>query len=201
MKKTTQILLSLMIVSCLFGNRVFASEPKIPDKKMQEMLKMMQPSEAHKKLEPLVGKWTYTVKYWMGPKDKPMVTTGTAENTLVMGGRFLQQAAHGEAQNGQPAFEGDGMTGYDNVKHEYTTFWVDNMSTGMMMGEGTFDDKSKTMNDKGTFSCPMTGEKNRPYRAKWTLENKDAYKYEFYLTDASTDTEFKAIEIAYKRAM
>ena len=118
------------------------------------------------------------------------------ENKLIFGGRFLQQEAKGQAM-GQP-FEGIGITGYDNVRGEYTSVWLDNMGTGIMVGTLQYDSATKTYAGKGSFSCPITGEKNKAYRDVWKWVDQDNYTYEMYGTTPDGQ-EFKSLEISYKR--
>lgn len=172
--------------------------PGVTPEQMAEAMKLGQPSDAHKKLGAFEGRWNYVGKFWMDPAKKPVVMKGTSENTWILGGRFLQAKATGEAVNGMPAFEGMGLTGYDNVKQQYTSNWYDNMSTGTMTATASFDDKSKTLNEKGSYFCPMEKtEKN--YRAVWKVKGKDTYQYASYMTDAK-GKEVKTMEIEYRRA-
>ena len=41
-------------------------------------------------------------------------------------------------------FKGMGIEGYDNVKKKFVGSWIDNMGTGIMMSEGTYDPATKT---------------------------------------------------------
>ena len=126
--------------------------------------------------------------------------TGTAKESLILGGRFLKQEISGEPlEKGQPPFEGVGFIGYDNIRKEYQTVWFDNMMTGMMRGAGKFDAATGTLSDQGDFSCPTTGETNRWYRTAWTVMDEDHTKYESY-SRASDGREFKSMEILYTRA-
>ena len=97
------------------------------------------------------------MKGWMKPGDKAQESTGTAEHMWVLGGRYLKQDFKG-TWAGQP-FEGTGYTGYDNVRQEYQTMWLDNMATGMMQVSGSFEPGTKTLKQSGHFACPMTNEK------------------------------------------
>ncbi len=172
--------------------------PGVTAEQMAEAMKLGAPSEAHKKLDAFAGKWNYTAKFWMDPKKKPEIMKGTSENTWILGGRFLQAKANGEATKDWPAFEGMGLTGYDNVKKEYTSTWMDNMSTAAMTATASFDDKTKSLNEKGSFSCPMEkGEKK--FRSVWKVKGKDAYQYVSFM-EGKDGKEVKAMEIEYKRA-
>ena len=161
------------------------------------MQRLGSPGEGHKALEPLVGEWTYTAQWQMSPDAPPETMTGTSTHQLIFGGRFLRQEVRGEAE-GRPPFEGLGFTGYDNIRAEYQTVWFDNMATGMMRGAGQFDAAAKTLTDQGDFSCPITGEPHRWYRAAWTVVDQDHTTYESY-SRTPEGREFKSMEIHYSR--
>ena len=181
-----------------------AAAPAAPamDPAMEAAMKALQeigaPSENHQALQPFVGSWTYTAQWWMAPNGPPQTMTGTAVNTLIFGGRFLKEEIHGEAKD-QPPFEGLGFTGYDNLRKEYQSVWLDNMATGMMVGSGPFDAQTKAVTQQGEFSCPLTRETHRKYRTAWTVVDADHNTYENYM-QTPEGVEFKAMEIHYTRA-
>ncbi len=152
------------------------------------------PNDNHKILEPLVGTWNQVVKWWMTPDSQPETSKGTTETTWVMGGRYLQHSAKGMSM-GQP-FEGMGFTGFDNGRQTYQTIWMDNMGTGMMIGEGSYDPSKKTLTDHGRFTDPMIGQ--RSYRGVMTLIDDDHHSYEMYVADEN-GIEFRMMEILYSR--
>jgi len=162
---------------------------------MAKAMKLGSPGEGHKTLEPMVGQFDYTAKFWMKPGAKPETMKGTSVNTWALGGRFVQQQVKGQWA-GQP-FEGLGFTGYDNVKKKYVSVWMDNMSTGIMDGEGTLNDAKKTVQQSGKFSCPMT-ETQRSYRSEWTVINPNRHRYTSYHEDEK-GKEMKTMEITYTR--
>ena len=165
---------------------------------MEAMQRLGSPSEGHKALEPFVGSWTYTAQWWMSPDAPPESMTGTATNSPIFGGRFLREEISGTTE-GQPPFEGVGFTGYDNIRKEYQTIWLDNMATGMMAGSGQFDAATQALTNQGDFSCPVTGETHRQFRAVWTVVDQDHNTYENYMRTPD-GREFKAMEIHYTRA-
>jgi len=195
------------MVFALHGGFVHAAPEKVvqqpamdPAKQaaMEAMQKAGSPSEGHKVLEPFVGTWTYTAQWLMSPDAPPESMTGSARNSLIFGGRFLKQEIRGQAQ-GRPPFEGLGFTGYDNLRKEYQTVWFDNMATGMMKGTGQFDPATQTLTDQGDFSCPLTMETHRPFRAVWNVIDPQHTVYESYMRTPD-GREFKAMEIRYARA-
>ncbi len=172
------------------------------DAKMQEMMKKMKeygtPGESHKVLSDLAGNWTFTIKHWETADAKPQESTGTSTMKMILGGRWLQQDAKSEMM-GMP-YEGFGLTGFDNLKKKYEAFWFDNMGTGAMHGEGTFDSKTKTLKETGTYSCPIVG-KDTAYRTDWKIQDKDNFTYTMHGKGMNPKgKEFKQMEITYKRA-
>lgn len=76
--------------------------------------------------------------------------------------------------------------------------WFDNMATGMMVGSGQFEGAAKGVTAAGNFSCPVTGETYRKFRAVWTVVDANHNTYENYL-NGPDGKEFKAMEIHYTR--
>jgi hypothetical protein len=167
------------------------------DPAMQEAMKKGAPGAHHRALEPFVGRFTTTSRMWMKPGEAPQESTGSAEHTWVLGGRFLRMDVRGEF-GGQP-FDGLGYLGYDNIRGEYTAVWLDNMNTGIMRASGQFDPGTKQYTESGTFSCPLTGEKDRPFRGEWKVIDTDTLSYTMY-SSGPDGKEVKGMEISYKRA-
>jgi hypothetical protein len=202
--RTTGVLAGILAITLGFSPPVMAKEKKKAGKqgamdpaKMEMMKKATTPNENHKRLDPFIGNWTYTSSMWMTPGSKPEQSTGTQENSWVLGGRFVKEVVKGTAM-GQ-AFEGHGKVGYDNVRGEYQAVWADDMSTGIMMSTGQWNEATKTLTMEGTASCPFTGEKNMWTRSEWKLIDNDNNTYATY-SKGTDGKEFKMMEIAYKRA-
>ena len=195
-------MLSLGLVLINVNGLGFAAEEKAPaadaekQAKMAEMQKYTSPNENHKALEPLAGKWKSSAKFWMTPEATPEVSEGTSDNHWIMGGRFVEQDFKGTSM-GQP-FEGMGITGYDTIRGEYTSIWLDNMATGIMVASAQFDAATHTLNQNGTMSCPLTMEKARPIHSAWKIVDNDHNTYEAFMNDKD-GKEYKAMEIAYER--
>ncbi len=169
------------------------------DEAMAAMMAIGSPNKNHQLLEKFAGEWTYTLRYWMGTGTEPQNMSGTSSNTLIFDGRYLEQTVTGDAVEGHPAFEGRGFTGYNNLRKEYESVWLDNMSTTLMSGSGLYNAETKTLNEKGEFSCSMTQETHRSYRAAWQIQDEDHHTYKSYMRD-SEGKEYLAMEIKYTRA-
>ena len=190
--------LMLMLGSAAYAaDEAPAAKPGMDPVLMEKMKALMAPTEAHKSLEPYAGKWNYTGKFWMAPDAQPQEMTGTAENTMIFGGRFLKQEIEGPWMGEK--FNGIGYTGYDNIKGQYETVWIDSMGTGIMTSSGQYDAAKKSLNQSGANSCSLTGEKDRKGRSEWALTDNDHATYTSYLFGPD-GKEFKSMELTYTRA-
>jgi hypothetical protein len=202
MKSLTRMLVFVMlfwISGAVAQAEETAQAPAMDPEKAAQMEKMMAftaPGEAHKVLEPLAGKWTYTSKMWMTPDSPIEESTGTSQDDMIYGGRFLMMVVKGTMM-GKP-FEGLGFTGYDNIKKEYVSVWLDGMATGLMTSSGQYDAATKTFTETGVNSCPLTGEKDRKGRTVTTLVDNDHKTYTAYSVGPD-GKENKLMEIAFTR--
>jgi hypothetical protein len=164
------------------------------EKAMMEMMeKMGAPGEAHQKLEAVVGTFDVKVKMWMDPSKPPEESTGTSENTWVLGNRYVQMKHQGTMM-GKP-FNGIGYTGYDNVTKQYIGTWMDDMSTGMMVSKGSMT--GNVMTSTATAPDMMTG-KMATYKEKVTVTDNDHHTFEMW-GPAPNGKTYKMLEIEYTR--
>ena len=132
---------------------------------MMEMYKKLAtPGEPHKLLASLAGRWNTKSKSWMEPKKPPVESTGTCERKMLLGGRYLQEEFSSEMM-GSP-FSGIGITGYDNDAKKYIMVWMDSMSTGIYLLEGSAGKDGKSITVKGRFVDPLRGP------MKWNLTTR-----------------------------
>jgi hypothetical protein len=162
---------------------------------MEAMQKAMTPGENHKMLSNMVGSWNAKVSMWMSPEAKPTVSKGTATNRWIMGNRYVEQKFTGTFMN--MPFSGLGYTGYDNVKKQYWSSWMDNMSTGAMAMTGATDDGGKSWKFTGSMADPMTG-KDAPFEEHVTVKSKNEHTFEMW-GPAPDGKMFKMMEIVYTR--
>ena len=201
MKATICALVLALLLGSTVSNVMAQEKKKRKMPSQEEMMKrwqeIMTPGEPHKKLEAFVGSWDAEVKMWMaGPTGEPSVSKGTAEYTMALGGRYLQQEVSGDMMS-QP-MKGVGYTGYDNFRKKYVGFWIDNMGTGMFTMEGTMDKDGTTLTMLGKMDEPMTGEKDKKvkYVTRWV--DKDTHVFESYDLTAYGDKK-PVLVITYTR--
>jgi hypothetical protein len=169
---------------------------------MKQMMELAKTNENHKLLASMAGTWKYTVKMYMDPSGKPTESTGTAVRTAVMDGRYLSGDYSGKFKmpgaDGKMMdmnFKGMSMDGYDNVKKKFVSGWVDNMGTGIMILEGTYDAATKTFTYTGEYEG-MPGMKSK-VRQLIKSTDKDNMTMEYYEDRGQGET--KSMEIVYRR--
>jgi hypothetical protein len=180
--------------------KVAASKPAPKPMNEDEMQKVwatyMTPTEVHKMLAQSDGDWTGDVTHWMTPKSEPMQSKCTATNKMIMGGRYQQSDFKGEFM-GMP-FEGMNLLAFDNAKKVFISNWVDNMGTGMMTMEGTWDEKTKTITFTGKMVDPMTG-KDCDVKETFTIVDDNTQVMTMYAPNPDGKGMFKTMQIKFKR--
>jgi hypothetical protein len=195
----TWCLAGLLTATMLVAQEGKAAAPKMSAEQqamMDKWMKIATPGEEHKQLVGTAGSWTVKSTMWETPGQPPTVSSGTSENTSVLGGRFVRQTFKGDF-NGMP-FEGIGYTGYDNYKKVYTSVWMDSMGTMMMILSGKADASGKIITMTGTIDDVMQG-KPTTIRTVTHLTDKDHMKYEMYGPEPTGGKEYKMMEILYTR--
>jgi len=158
-------------------------------------MKAMTPGEQHKKMATREGTWDTAGKFWMDPAQPPTESKGVAKFKMVLGGRFEMQDYAGDMM-GMP-FQGIGIAGYDNVRKKHVSTWMDTMGTGIMVLEGTEDEKG-VIHLSGTMADPMTG-KDCKVRMDIGDKDKDSMQLEMFVDDGKGKGEAKCMELIYTR--
>jgi hypothetical protein len=155
----------------------------------------MMPGEPHKMLALENGIWNEEMTMWMEPGGEPMKNTMTADSKMIYGDRF-QETTHKGDFMGMP-FEGKSTLAFNNASQEFTSTWIDNMSTGIMVLTGKYDEATKTINFSGTAVDPIT-KKEKAVRETYTIVDDNTRKMEMFDVDYS-GKEFKNMEILMTR--
>lgn len=152
------------------------------------------PGPQHAALAKGVGSYDLSIRSWDKPGAPPTVETGTATRSMTLGGRVLTE--HVEAKmHGQP-FTGHGMVGYDNVSGKWWNTWNDSMSTGLMVSEGSCDDKG-ACSFTGSWNDPITkGKVTARMNSRWTSPTTEVF--EMY-GPGPGGKEFRMMEMTYTR--
>ena len=161
---------------------------------MEAYAKAGTPGAPHKAMAATVGTYTVKAKNWHEPGKPPSEETGTATRTMALDGRVLVEEFKGSMM-GMP-FTGHGMRGYDNVTGKHWSTWTDSMSTGLMVSEGTCDDKG-ACSFKGTWNDPI---KKAPVTSRMTSRWASPTVEVFEMYGPGRDgKEMKMMELTYTR--
>jgi len=163
----------------------------------EDMMKVWQeymtPGDMHKLLANNVGEWKAEITMWMDPSQPPTTSEGTSVTEALLDGRYFQTKYTGNIM-GMP-MNGISLEGYDNAKKTFFSTWIDNMGTGIMYLEGTYDEGTKTLNYKGISTDP-TG-KDVKVREVVKIIDIDNFQFEMFMDQEGK--EFKSMEIKYTR--
>jgi hypothetical protein len=153
-------------------------EGKIDMQAMMEVYKKVAtPGAPHKLFASLEGSWTTRTKSWMEPDKPPVDMTGTCEQKILLGGRYLQQVYTGDMM-GEP-FTGINILGYDNHTRKYVSTWIDTMSTGIYYFEGTASGDGKTITQESTYDDPVRGP--MVWRSVTRFKDDNTLEYEMFM--------------------
>ena len=190
---------TLLITSALAAEK---GAPPDPAEEMAKMAALGQPGENHKLLAELVGSWDCKVTFWLEPGAPPSVSSGTAVRKATLDGRYFvmdtavkMQMPGPDGQMHPVDYKGMQIDGYDNAKGRFFSTWMDNMGTGLLMAEGSYDPADKTFTyHSEEETTPGTKTK---VRGVVELIDKDDYLFDWY--EEHGGKEAKTMEIMYTR--
>jgi len=171
-----------------------AAAAQDPPKAPPGMPPMPKAGPEHAVLKLDEGVWDATVESFMAPGAPPAVSKGVETNTLGTGGMWLSTEFKGDMMS--MPFHGHGVATWDPGKKKYVSTWTDNMSTGLSLGESTYDAGAKKMT--GSMEGPdMTG---KVTKMRSVVEWKDADSRVFTMFGPGPDgKEATIMRITYKR--
>lgn len=153
----------------------------------------MTPGDSHKMLAKADGKWDAEISFYYNP-DSPSVNKAVCESKMILGGRY-QQSSYTGSIDGMP-FEGVNTLAYDNARKIFISTWVDNMGTGIMYMEGTYDAATTTMNFKGKATDVVSG-KDIAVREVFKIVDDKTHSMEMFET--KDGKEMKTMSILLKK--
>lgn len=161
---------------------------------MEIYMKAGAPGAPHKSMAESVGSFKVVVKTGPEPGGPPTEESGSATRAMILDGRILVETFNCSMM-GQP-FSGQGMHGFDNVTGKHWSTWVDSMSTGMMVSEGTCD-AANECRFTGTYNDPV---KQAPVTARMISRRTSPTTELFEMWGPGKDgKELKMMEIIYTK--
>jgi len=197
--KPVSITTALALMLALVIAQTQAGEKKLPPSP-QDLLKALaeagKPGPEHKKLQPFVGNWTFTMKVWTDPSQTPAELKGTIERKWIMDGRFVQESVRGECAKTGKTFEGMGLVGYDGAQKKFTCVKACGLCGTISSGLVSCDSTGSRFECVKEECCPLTGQKVKG-RDEVLIESNDRIVINLYKT--INDREVKVIEIVSLR--
>jgi len=155
----------------------------------------MTPGEMHKLLAEETGTWDVTMTYWEGPDAAPETATATANINMVLGGRYQEALYNGKMMGID--WQGKSTVSYNNKTGTFTSTFIDNTGTGMMVATGHYDEAVKAIISTGEMADIVTG-KPVKFREVYTFVDSKTRKMETFDKKEGVK-EYKGMEIVMKR--
>lgn len=187
-------LLLFISVSLNAQDKKDAARPE-PTAEEKAWMAYMTPGPMHKMLASSDGNWNEVLTFWMAPGAPPTKAEAKCTNRMILGDRYQESLNYGTIMD--MPFEGRSLVGYDNIKKVFQSTWIDNMSTGVMYMEGTYDEATKTITMKGNMVDPMSG---KTEKARQTIKFIDENTHVLEMYQTKDGKEFKSMEIRFTRA-
>ena len=157
----------------------------------------------HDLLKVFAGEWKCENTMYPGPGAPGMKSKAESKSALVYGGRYVRHAYEGKFSMPGPDgkemthdFSGYGVLGYDTMRKQYVSIWIDNMSTGIYMETGQYDEAKKQLVLHGDMPTPDG--KTAKNKSIYTFSGKDKWSLEMHMEMAPGQS-FKHMEIVYTR--
>ena len=182
--------MSRMVVSFALAVLTFplVAQERPDSAQIARMMELARPGPEHERLAALAGDWEVA----LGAQGSSF--TATAENRLIMGGRFLASTVKGTAM-GMP-MEMLTILGFDRGPGVYTAVAFDTFGTFYVTGAGPWTAADSTAILGGSYDDPVTGH-GHDYEFVWTVNSPDRYTWRIvFLEEGKRQT---VMEGVYRR--
>jgi Protein of unknown function (DUF1579) len=158
MKKTL-----IMLITLIMSTTLNAQET-------DNWAKYMTPNDIHKMLGEYVGEFNMEISMWMTEKKEPTIVNVVSSNKMILGNRFLEMIQAGNMMGMD--YQSISTIGYNTINNSFSLVTLTNMGTGTLYLNGSWDEKKKIANLKGTITNPMDG-KSISVRQQISFIDKD----------------------------
>ena len=165
------------------------------DMSMAAMMEYMKPGRYHEILSLTAGEWKESIETWTSPQSDPVKFEASCTVKMIFGNLY-QETVHTGDFNGMP-FSGHGIVGYDNVWEKYVSTWYDNMGSGIMYTEGTYNTESRSLTFTGEMVDPVLKRKVS-IREVITPKADNVQVFEMFVTPPD-GKEYKSMQITMTR--
>ncbi len=193
----TLLVLGLLLVTLAAG-AVAQDDPAADQAALMETyMKLAQPGPEHEMLSKMAGKWNLTVTIWPAPGADSMVFSGTGENEMILGGRFLQMTSvSGEGEMETHTLH---IIGFDRRYNEYNLAGFDDHGTYFVTAKGSQDEKTGKIVMSGEDADPIFGF-TQVYDCVLTIDGSDKMTMEWIFKNPELTggaDQFKMVEVQY----
>ena len=188
MKRIRSTLCSMLLLAAF--THISAQNPD----ELKAYQEFITPGAMHKWMAKFNGTWEADITSFMDPAN-PHKSMATNVASTIMNGLYQTADMTGNIM-GMP-FQGHSIMGYDNAKKIFVNTWIDNMSSGITIMTGTFDEVSKTLHLKGTQTNPVDG-KDVGIRQEMKIIDDNTYTLVMYGAGPG-GKEMKYMEGTFKR--
>ena len=179
-----------------FGRAALSEAETGEDAGGQDMAKVMEelakPGEMHAWLARCNGAWDVTGEFSEEDGSKTAVE-GTARFRMILGDRFSQQDL--SIRMGEKPYEGIGITGYDNLKKQFTSYWFDSWSTYTSPGVGQRSAEGRTLTLTGAWDMPGS---QVPFKYVYTWADDDHFTFRMFMTWEGQEAEVGTLQYSRK---
>lgn len=131
-------------------------------------MEMPNPTDAHRKLQTLVGSWRGEEQLFPTPWDpKGGLAVGRVRNRVALDG-FVVVQEYEQERDGSVNFRGHGVFSWDALQQSYTLHWFDSLGMPPNVFRGTFVDNTLTLTNH---------EQQGFTRATWIFADEKHYSY------------------------
>jgi hypothetical protein len=131
-------------------------------------MEMPKPTDAHRKLQSLVGTWKAEEKMFPSPWDpKGGTAVGRAINRLALDGFAIIQD-YEQTSKDVVNYWGHGIFTWDPASQSYVLYWFDSLGMGVNVFKGSFDENKLTLTYKSDQGYT---------RASWKFTSDKSYAY------------------------
>lgn len=202
MKSLKLFFMALCLVFFMSGSVEAASgNAKHPDETaLKKVHEKSKPSEdGNKILSAMLGNWNYESHIWVNASAEPEKATGIMSNEMILGNRFISSHVSGNISidSSLTPYKAHGLIGFDTNKQSFSSVWTDTLGTGMMVGNGKYDEKTKTIEETGKFTNPVTGLEEK-FRAETKFTDDDNFERVIFSTGKS-GKEAKLMQFRYSK--
>ena len=130
-------------------------------------MEMPKPTDAHRRMAALAGRWAGQERMHPSPWDpKGGTATGRADNRMALDG-FALLHDYVQERSGAVSFTGHGVLSFDTQEQCYMMHWWDSMGVGVNVFKGTFAGNTLSLSRreaKGYGRCVWEFPNDKSYR-------------------------------------